>query len=1126
MPEPAPATVGRYQIVRHLGQGAVGTLFLAHDPSIDRMVAIKIMRDETDDPDQRARFQREARAAGRLRHPNIVTVFDVGEADGRPFIAMEYVPGDTVAAIIRRRQPLAVLRKLKLLDELCDGLSYAHKAGLVHRDIKPSNLILDADGVLKILDFGIVRLASSGLTQSGVLMGTLAYMSPEQVAGQPVDHRSDIFAVGSVAYELFSYKQAFPGSLQDGILHRVLHEAPEPLAQLCPGLDPEIITIVDKALEKSPDNRYQDLKVMRGDLARARRRLDEETSSEPEVPSQRAEAAPLRTPAGREELTPRRAAQIDAYLEDARRAVAAGSFDAAIEAAERALVLDPEHERVLAILDHARSALDEQQAQKWLDEARFLLQREDVGAAAELVERARSLQPAPAVDELQRAIDGVRRDIELRLERKQVIAEALARARAELERGGLELALRAADEVLVRDSQHIEALRLKEQALAGLAGRAGESRPQDLRTVDVEHAITLAERLFADGLLKPSLRTIDQGLTIDPQNTRLHQLRARILSEAARRRRPAEPPSSGDVTVYSPRPEPAAEPVPQTVPSDDGTMFFRPPAAADTDAVPDVQLVISAGNPRLVGRTFKVTTRSFTIGRGGGDLVLPEPSWTRRHAVIEYGDTGFTIRDLGSSNGTYVNGKAVSDAEPLFFGATIQIGQTVFTFTNGNETNFPDLTDCVIADRYVLTKLLRESAKGVVYLARDRRLPGEVVVKLLSPELVRYPGYRDQFQREAEMAAELRHPHICRVMDYGSADIQSRQAGPITTHFLCLEFMAGGTLAARLDANVAFAADQVARWIGVLADALQYAHKQNVIHGNLKPTSVVFDMEENVYLTDFAIAQRLSSGEGKPVVGTAAYMAPEQWNTGSVTTAIDQFALAALAYYMTTGSRPFEGQDHPEVRRQNFRRGPMPAHEEAARNGRDVPAVASRVMRKALAMTPAERFPSVADFGRAFGAAVSGTRIAGGVPEIFLSYQREGAAGWAQFFARELKDKHGISVFVDVERRDGAGRFPARLAQAIEECDVFVVILGGLTLESKWVREEISLAYQHGRPMVPVFQESWHPPDVAGGTDPPLETLMSFDGVHLLDRRNIHVDHTIADLARLVKSTLNPSPQS
>jgi serine/threonine-protein kinase len=145
-----PTTIGRYKVVSRLGQGAMGALFLAHDPIIDRMVAIKVMREGADNAELRERFAREARAAGRLRHPNIVTIFDVGEEAGHPFIAMEYVPGDTLKAIIHRPTPLPLSRKLKLIEELCDGLSYAHKSGLVHRDIKPANLMVDSDGVLKI----------------------------------------------------------------------------------------------------------------------------------------------------------------------------------------------------------------------------------------------------------------------------------------------------------------------------------------------------------------------------------------------------------------------------------------------------------------------------------------------------------------------------------------------------------------------------------------------------------------------------------------------------------------------------------------------------------------------------------------------------------------------------------------------------------------------------------------------------------------------------------------------------------------------------------------------------------------------------------------------------------------
>ena len=203
-----PQAIDRYRVRERLGQGGMGALFLALDPAIDRLVAIKVLR--VDNPDIRERFQREARLAARLQHPNIVTVYDVGDHDGQPFIAMEYIPGETLAELIRRRAPLDTRQRVELVIEICSGLAFAHKHGIVHRDIKPANLILSRDSnILKILDFGIARAGESGLTQVGMVIGTPNYMSPEQVRGDAIDHRSDIFAVGLVLYDLIEYRQAY-----------------------------------------------------------------------------------------------------------------------------------------------------------------------------------------------------------------------------------------------------------------------------------------------------------------------------------------------------------------------------------------------------------------------------------------------------------------------------------------------------------------------------------------------------------------------------------------------------------------------------------------------------------------------------------------------------------------------------------------------------------------------------------------------------------------------------------------------------------------------------------------------------------------------------------------------------
>jgi predicted Ser/Thr protein kinase len=269
---PIPPRIGRYEIRERLAQGGMGMLYLGFDPVTDRYVALKVLR--VDSEDMRERFLREARLAARLQHPNIVTVYDVGSHEGQPFIAMEFIAGETLAQIVARRVPLPIARIVALVQEICQGLAYAHRHGIVHRDIKPANLMISRDsGVLKVLDFGVAgRMDAQG--HATMLMGTPNYMSPEQIVGYQIDQRSDIFSVGLVLYELISCRRAFTGDSQQAILLKVLHESPEPLSSLVSGLDPAIPAIVNRALEKSLDARYADLDAMRSDLSRVAQRIE------------------------------------------------------------------------------------------------------------------------------------------------------------------------------------------------------------------------------------------------------------------------------------------------------------------------------------------------------------------------------------------------------------------------------------------------------------------------------------------------------------------------------------------------------------------------------------------------------------------------------------------------------------------------------------------------------------------------------------------------------------------------------------------------------------------------------------------------------------------------------------
>lgn len=271
-----PSVIGRYQIRARLGEGGMGAVYLARDPSIGRLVAVKVLR--VNSAETRARFLREAQTGGRLHHPNIVTIYDCGEDAGRLFIAMEFVIGETLSTLLARRAPLSLHRTLTLANELCDGLAYAHSQGFVHRDVKPDNLMVTTQGRLKILDFGIARLADSSMTAVGALLGTPNYMSPEQVEGGDIDHRSDVFAVGLVLYELLALRPAFSGKTAHDVLYRIVHSQPAALDDLAPGLDPELARAVDRAIEKRPERRYQTLTDLRADLKRVGRRLAARTS--------------------------------------------------------------------------------------------------------------------------------------------------------------------------------------------------------------------------------------------------------------------------------------------------------------------------------------------------------------------------------------------------------------------------------------------------------------------------------------------------------------------------------------------------------------------------------------------------------------------------------------------------------------------------------------------------------------------------------------------------------------------------------------------------------------------------------------------------------------------------------
>src|SRR5215211_4866381 len=269
-----------YRIEKLLGAGGMGEVYLARDNNLGRLVALKVLPlPFVVDGDRLGRFQREARALSSLNHPNLVTIYEVGESKGFHFIAMELVEGKTLSSL---RDKLSLKELLSIVAQVAEALGAAHHSGIVHRDVKPDNVMVRPDGYAKVLDFGLVKLAefeptagAAAYTQLGVAMGTLAYMSPEQASGEAVDHRTDIWSLGVVLYELATGQKPFTGETRQATINAILSMPPPPIA---PSLPTDLDRILNKALDKDRELRYQTASDFRADIRRLLRQIDSSAS--------------------------------------------------------------------------------------------------------------------------------------------------------------------------------------------------------------------------------------------------------------------------------------------------------------------------------------------------------------------------------------------------------------------------------------------------------------------------------------------------------------------------------------------------------------------------------------------------------------------------------------------------------------------------------------------------------------------------------------------------------------------------------------------------------------------------------------------------------------------------------
>ena len=430
--------LGKYEVLGELGHGAMGVVYRARDPIINRLVALKtITTGVADDPALLQRFYREAQSAGGLQHPNIVTIYDMGEAGALPYIAMELVEGENLEQLIARRSAFPTTLKLAYAIQSCRAFDYAHKRGIVHRDIKPGNIMVSKDGTVKVVDFGIARVLETSRTQTGMLIGTFAYMSPEQYHGEHADERSDIWSFGVLFYELLTYHKPFAGPTPASLMHNICNVEPAPLKEVFPDCPKELDTVVFKMLRKSPGDRYQSMEDVLLDLEPIWKTLQSQSVTD--------------------------------LLEQTRQLFGEKRFAEARDLARQAVQLESSNQQARSLLEKANAELkrilNRPKAQQFVEKGQALLGERKLQEARLAAEQALQLDSSftPA-EELQR-------EIQKELDRVRLLAEWLEAARQHLAEGLPEEAETLVSKVLEAEPSNTQAQDLLRQALKEKAER-------------------------------------------------------------------------------------------------------------------------------------------------------------------------------------------------------------------------------------------------------------------------------------------------------------------------------------------------------------------------------------------------------------------------------------------------------------------------------------------------------------------------------------------------------------------------------------------------------------------------------------------------------------------------------
>jgi serine/threonine protein kinase len=536
-----PSKIGKYDVIEVIGRGGMGVVYKATDPHLNRLVAIKMMTGGfSDNPELLKRFYREAQSTGNLQHPNIVTVYDLGDLEGNPYLVMEFLEGESLDAILNSRRPLSLITKINFICDVCHGLAYAHHQGIVHRDIKPGNIMVLKNGSVKIVDFGIAHIGDKTVTRTGQLIGSLGYMSPEQVNGKPIDTRTDIFSTGVVLYQLLTTALPFDADSTAATLLKIIHDPPPPLKKFITDIPSELEEVILRALAKDREERYRTVEDFGFDLAQISDRLKqglveghlrEAESLVSRGLSHKAKEVLLQvlkidrqhTAAGRLLRTVQQSieqeqieVQIKQLRGQAEEAYANQQFDAALNYVGRALNLhstDTGLQSLKASIDEAKARAEE--LQNLLHRAEEAHQEGELDVAKKVLEETLALAPNDL--QVKALFRVVHREWEERSRRTQV-DNLVESARKEMASRRFTAALHVLKEAEALDPNAPE---VKSLIASASAGREQEHHRRELESINQQ----IEEALDRDDFVT-ACQKIDQGLLRFPEDRSLLKLRA------------------------------------------------------------------------------------------------------------------------------------------------------------------------------------------------------------------------------------------------------------------------------------------------------------------------------------------------------------------------------------------------------------------------------------------------------------------------------------------------------------------------------------------------------------------------------------------------------------------------